>query len=56
MGQVNVVRIGSGISASAAHLLTSGILGRSPVPHCRALAQLNGALESFVKGGSHRTS
>jgi NAD(P)-dependent dehydrogenase (short-subunit alcohol dehydrogenase family) len=53
MGQVNLVRYGlDSMNDKGSFTLTSGVLGRSPVPGTPALSLVNGGLESFVRAAA----
>jgi NAD(P)-dependent dehydrogenase (short-subunit alcohol dehydrogenase family) len=53
MGQVNLVRYGFGhVNDGGSFTLTSGILGRTPMPGSGALSLVNGGLEAFVRAAA----
>jgi NAD(P)-dependent dehydrogenase (short-subunit alcohol dehydrogenase family) len=53
MGQVNLVRIGkSFLKEGGSITLTSGLLGREPIPGSTVVSMANGGLESFVRASA----
>jgi NAD(P)-dependent dehydrogenase (short-subunit alcohol dehydrogenase family) len=53
MGQVNLVRIGkSFLNEGGSITLTSGMLGREPIPGSTVVSMANGGLESFVRASA----
>jgi NAD(P)-dependent dehydrogenase (short-subunit alcohol dehydrogenase family) len=50
MGQVNLVRIGSGhINKGGSFTLTSGVLSKEPIPGSTSISMVNAGLEAFVR-------
>jgi len=53
MGQVNLVRFGIGhVSDGGSFTLTSGVLGRSPMPGGAAISLVNAGLEGFTRAAA----
>lgn len=53
MGQLNLVRLGiASVADGGSFTLTSGILGRSPMPGSAAISPVNAALEGFARAAA----
>ena len=53
MGQVNVIRYGfEHVNDGGSFTVTSGILGRAPMPGSETISLVNGGLEAFVRAAA----